>query len=100
MKKGDYVLMKKAYVLMTQWKDDEPQIAGVFSSFDKAVACFVRDEFKTTKPSEIAQIALKMAHKTDDVDFADFGSMRAWVEEHDVDERCENREKGGGDDGR
>lgn len=32
------------YILMTQWKDGDPEIAGVFSSFDKAAAYFVRIE--------------------------------------------------------
>lgn len=86
------------FVLMTQWKDDDPEIAGVFSSFDKAVACFVRDEFKAAEPDEVARVALKMAHKTDDDDFADFGSVRAWIEEHEVDECCEGQEKETRDD--
>ncbi len=95
----------KAFVLMTQWKDGDPEIAGVFSSFDKAVAYFVRTEFKDAKmsvaemQSKVAQTALKMAHRTDDEDFADFGSTRAWVEEHEVDKCCEDFEKGGEDDG-
>lgn len=93
------------YILMTQWKDGDPEIAGVFSAFDRAVAYFVREEFKDAKgsvaemQSKIAQVALKMAHRTDDEDFADFGDTRAWVEEHEVDECCEDWEKGGGDDG-
>lgn len=86
------------YILMTQWKDGDPEIAGVFSSFDKAVAYFVRDTFETEDPSEVAQVALKMAHKTDDEDCADFGDTRAWIEEYEVDERCEESEKGDGDD--
>ena len=40
----------------------------------------------------------KMAHKTDDEDFADFGSTRAWVDEHVVDECCEDFEKEARDD--
>lgn len=95
----------KVFVLITQWKDGDPEIEGVFSSFDKAAACFVREKFKdTTMPvdkmqSEITSIALKMAHMTDDEDFADFGSTRAWIERHEVDDCCEAWEKGGGDDG-
>lgn len=106
MKKGEYVLMKKAYVLMTQWKADEPQIAGVFSSFDRAVVRFVLDRFRNSDlPLEklaikIARVALKMAHLTDDEDFADFGDTRAWIEEREIDERYEVWERGGGDDGR
>ena len=93
------------YMLMTQWKDGDPEIAGVFSSFDKAVAYFVRTEFRDAKmsaakmQSTIAQVALKMAHRTDDEDFADFGSTRAWIEEHEVDECCEGWEKEGENDG-
>ena len=85
----------KAYVLMTMWKDGDPGISGVFSSFYKAVAFFVRMEFRdATMPvaemqSKVALTALKMAHRTDDEDFADFGDMRAWIEEHEVDELTE-----------
>ena len=92
------------YILVTQWKDGDPEIAGVFSSFDKAVAYFVRVEFQDATlsvaemQSRVAQVALKMAHKTDDEDFADFGDTRAWVEEHEIDECCETWEKGGEDD--
>lgn len=94
------------YILVTQWKDGDPEIAGVFSSFDKAVAYFVRVVFQDATlsdaemQSKVAQVALKMAHKTDDEDFADFGDTRAWVEEHEVDEYCEVWEKGSEDDGR
>ena len=49
--------------------------------------------------SKAALTALKMAHRTDDEDFADFGDTRAWVEEHEVDELSEAWETGGGDDG-
>ena len=45
------------------------------------------------------EVALKMAHRTDDEDFADFGSTRAWIEEHEVDECCEGWEKEGENDG-
>ena len=95
----------KVYVLMTQWKDGDPGISGVFSSFYKAVAFFVRMEFKDATmsvaemQSKVALTALKMVHRTDDEDFADFGDMRAWVEEHEVDEHCESFEKGCGNDG-
>ena len=94
----------KVFVLMTQWKDGDPEIAGVFSSFDKAVAYFVRTEFKDATMSvaemqtKVARVALKMAHRTDDEDCADFGSTRAWVEEHEVDECCEDWEKEARDD--
>ena len=90
---------------MTQWKDGDPGVSGVFSSFDRAVAFFVRMEFKDATmsvaemQSRIARAALKMAHRTDDEDFADFGDMRAWVEEHEVDELSEAWETGGGHDG-
>lgn len=89
----------KAYVLMTQWKDGDPEVEGVFSSFDRAVAFFVRMEFKDATmsvaemQSKVALAALKMAHRTDDEDFADFGDTRAWVEEHEVDENCEEFER-------
>ena len=95
----------RVYVLMTQWKDGDPGVSGVFSSFDRAVAFFVRMEFKDATmsvaemQSKIAHAALKMAHRTDDEDFADFGDMRAWVEKHEVDELSEAWETGGGDDG-
>ena len=95
----------KAYVLMTQWKDGDPGVSGVFSSFDRAVAFFVRMEFKDATmsvaemQSKVALAALKMAHRTDDEDFADFGDMRAWVEEHEVDGLSEAWERGGGHDG-
>ena len=85
----------KVFVLMTQWKDGDPGISGVFSSFYKAVAFFVRMEFKDATmyvdemQYKVALTALKMAHRTDDEDFADFGNMRAWVEEHKVDAFCE-----------
>lgn len=42
--------------------------------------------------SEIVHTALKLAHRTDDEDYADFGDTRAWVEEHKVDEHCEEYE--------
>lgn len=92
------------YILMTQWKDGDPEVSGVFSSFDKAVAYFVRTEFKDATMSvaemqtKVAQAALKMAHETDDEDFADFGNTRAWVEVHKVDNRCEDWEKEASDD--
>ena len=95
----------KAYVLMTQWKDGDPGVSGVFSSFYKAVAFFVRMKFKDATmsvaemQSEVARVALKMAHRTDDEDFADFGDTRAWIEEHEVDELSEAWETGGGHDG-
>ena len=85
----------KAYVLMTKWKDGDPGISGVFSSFYKAVAFFVRMEFKDATmsvaemQSKVAHASLKMAHRTDDEDFADFGDTRAWIEEHEVDELTE-----------
>ena len=85
----------KVYVLMTKWKDGDPGISGVFSSFYKAVAFFVRMELKDATmsvaemQSKVALTALKMAHRTDDEDFADFGDTRAWVEEHEVDTLCE-----------
>ena len=89
----------KVFILMTQWKDGDPEISGVFSSFYKAVAYFVREEFKDATmsvaemQSKITRVALKMAHETDDEDVADFGDTRAWIEEHDVDELCESWEK-------
>ena len=95
----------KVYVLMTQWKDGDPGVSGVFSSFGRAVAFFVRMEFKDATmsvaemQSKAALAALKMAHRTDDEDFAGFGDMRAWVEEHEVDELSEAWERGGGHDG-
>ena len=95
----------KVYVLMTNRKDGDPGISGVFSSFYKAVAFFVRTEFKDATmsvaemQSKVAHVALKMAHRTDDEDFADFGDARAWIEEHEVDELTEAWETGGGDDG-
>lgn len=90
----------KAFVLITQWKDCDPEVSGVFSSFDKAAAYFVRTEFKDATmsvaemQSKAAQVALKLAHQTDDEDCADFGNTRAWIEEHEVDEHCEEFEKG------
>lgn len=95
----------RAYVLMTQWKDNDPEISGVFSSFGGAVAFFVRMEFKDATmsvaemQSKAALAALKMAHRTDDEDFADFGDTRAWIEEREVDELSEAWETGGGHDG-
>ena len=85
----------KVHVLMTQWKDGNPEVSGVFSSFSKAVAYFVHMKFKdatmsVAEPqSKVAHAALKMAHRTDDEDFADFGDTRAWIEEHEVDELSE-----------
>jgi hypothetical protein len=87
--------MMKMFVLMTQWKEGDPEVSGVFSSFNRAVAYFVRTEFKDATMSvaemqtKVAQVALKMAHSTDDEDYADFGNTRAWVEEHEVDAYCE-----------
>ena len=89
----------KTFVLITQWKDGDPGASGVFSSFDRAVAFFVRMLFKDATmsvaemQSKIVHTALKMAHRTDDEDYADFGNMRGWVEEHKVDENCEEFEK-------
>lgn len=96
----------KMFVLMTQWKDGDPEASGVFSSFDRAVAYFVRTEFKDATMSvaemqtKVVQVALKLAHMTADDDFADFGNMRGWIEKHEVDEHCEAFEKGDGDDGK
>lgn len=91
----------KVYILMTQWKDDDPEIAGAFSSFDKAVAYFMRTELENTdlfeKELRSAYIYAKMAHRTDDEDWADFGDVRAWVEELEVDDLCESFEKTGGE---
>lgn len=84
----------KVYILMTRQKNNEPHNAGVFSSFDKAVAYFVRDQFKDSDlppaklATEISRIALKMAHN-----WADFGDRRAWIDEYEVDDRCEDWEK-------
>lgn len=95
----------KTYILMTQWGDGEPEVSGVFSSFRRAVAHFVRERFRDSAPpaakltDETVGIALKMAHRTDDDDFADFGDVRAWIEEHGLDEPCAEGE-GGGDDGK
>lgn len=95
----------KVFILMTKCKMDDPEIAGVFSSFDKAVAYFVRVEFHgTTMPvaemqSRVVQIALEMARKKDGENFVEAGGMKAWVEEHEVDECCAVWEKGCVDDG-
>lgn len=89
----------KVFILMTQWKDGDPEISGVFSSFYKAVAYFVREEFKDATmsvaemQSKVARVALKMANETDDEDSADFGNTRAWIEEHEVDTCCESWER-------
>ena len=89
---------------MTQWKDGNYEIAGVFSSFDKAVAYFVRTMSRDATmsvmelQSEAVKVALKMAHVTDDKDFADFGNTRAWVEEHEIDAHCWASEKEARDD--
>lgn len=88
------------YILMTQWKDGDPEVSGVFSSFDKAASYFVRMQFKDAAmpvpemQAECARTALKLAHRTDDEDFSDFGSTKAWVEQYDVDDRCEEFELG------
>lgn len=90
--------MKIVYILMTQWKDGDPEATGVFSSFDKAAAFFVRMLFRDASmsidrmQSEAARVALKLAHQTDDEDYADFGNTRAWIEENIVDELCERFE--------
>lgn len=90
--------MKNVYILMTQWKDGDPEATGVFSSFDKAAAFFVRMLFRDASmsvaemQSKAAQVALKLAHQTDDEDFTDFGNTRAWIEENIVDELCERFE--------
>lgn len=80
----------KVYILMTRRNGNEPQSAGVFSSFDKAVACFVRDHVKDYNlpparlVAEATRIALKMARN-----WADFGDSRAWIDEYEVDDCCE-----------
>lgn len=82
----------KVFVLMTQWKDDDPVFSGAFSSFDKAVRYFVRtmyDDSELRGPelrSECANVALKMAGMTDDDDRTSFGDVRAWIEQEDLDE--------------
>ena len=97
--------MRYVYTLMTQWRGGDPEVTGVFSSFDRAVAYFVRTEFKDATmsvaemQSKVAQVTLKMAHRTTDEDFADFGDIRAWVDEHEVDGLSEAWERGGGHDG-
>jgi hypothetical protein len=97
--------MKYVFILMTQWKDGDPEISGVFTSFYKAAAFFVRIMFQDATmsvvemQSKVTQVALKLAHMTDDEDFADFGNMRGWIEKHEVDERSKAFEKGDGDDG-
>lgn len=86
------------YLLMTQWRDGAPDISGAFSSFTKAVQYFVRMEFKDSKmpilemQSMVARVALKLAHRTDDENWADFGPMKAWIEECEIDEHCEDFE--------
>ena len=83
--------MPNAYILMTQYKDGDPEIAGVFSSFDKAVASFVLTEFMDEEMGKeelllkATQVALKMAHMTDDEDYADFGNTRARIDEWAID---------------
>lgn len=99
-------MSKRVYVLMTKWRDDDPEVAGVFSSFDKAASYFVRVMFRDSTmsvaemQSKVTQVALRLAHMTCDEDFSDFGNMRGWIEEHEVDEYCEEFEKGGEDDGK
>ena len=97
--------MMKVFILMTQWKDGDPEVSGVFSSFDKAVAYFVREQFKDATmsveemQSRAALVALKMADQTDDEDSTDFGSTRAWIETHEMDDLCKAWEIGDGHDG-
>lgn len=94
----------KVHVLMTQWKDGDPEVSGVFSSFDKAVMFFVRTQYADSGlegpelRSACARAALKLAHETDDEDSSDFGSTRAWIEEHEVDDGCTYKEKEAPDD--
>jgi hypothetical protein len=91
--------MKYVFILMTQWKDGDIGASGVFSSFEKAAAFFVRMMLHDATmsvvemQSKVTQVALKLAHMTDDEDFADFGNMRGWIEKHEVDEHCEKFEK-------
>ena len=93
--------MPTAYILMTKYKDGDPEIDGVFSSFEKAVKSFVGTEFMDEKIgkeellSKVAQVTLKMAHKTDDEDYADFGDTRAWIEEWAIDGECDGNEEEG-----
>lgn len=104
-KKGKEAKPKKkmptAYILMTKYKDGDPEITGVFSSFDKAVANFVLTEFvdeeigKEELLLNATQVALKMAHMTDDEDYGDFGDTRAWIEEHEFDCACDGSEEEG-----
>lgn len=96
--------MPTVYILMTKYKDGDPEIAGVFSSFDKAVAYFVRTDPNNTGlsgarlKSACVKMALKMAHKTEDEDWADFGDRRAWIDEYEVDDRFEDWENEDGND--
>lgn len=96
--------MKYVFILMTQWKDGDPEISGVFTSFYKAAAFFVRIMFQDATmsvvemQSKVTQTALKLAHMTDDEDFADFGNMRGWIEKYEVDERSKAFERGDEDD--
>lgn len=96
--------MKYVYILVTQWKGCDPGVSGVFSSFDKAAAFFVRMMFQNVTMSDaemqskVTQTALKLAHMMDDEDFADFGDRRGWIEKHEVDGHCEAFEKGSEDD--
>ena len=90
--------MNKVYTLMTQWRDEDPRVSGIFSSFDKAAMYFARTRYKGTASisemqSASARAALKLAHLTNDEDFTDFGDIRAWVDEHIVDEHCESFEE-------
>ena len=95
----------KVYVLVTKWKYGDPKISGVFSSFDKAVAYFVREQFKDATmsveemQSRVALVTLKMANQTDDEGSTDFGSTRAWIEMHEMDGLCKAWEIGDGHDG-
>ena len=87
-----------AYILMVQWEDGDPYIAGVFSSFTKAVQYFVRTEFEQSPMlvsemlSKAVNVALKLAHRTDDEDWSNFGRKKVWLEECEVDEHCEKFE--------
>ena len=86
---------KAVYVLSTAYKDDDSEVIGVFSSFDKAVMYFVRTLYKDANMgtdmllSACARAALKLSGQTDDDDVGVFGNTRVSILEMVVDDGVE-----------
>lgn len=84
----------KVYVLMTKWKDEDAEVAGVFANESLAIESFAGAMTVGMPPEEAkstaAKIALQMVGKLDPGEMDDpddssvFGNTRAWILDYEV----------------